>query len=118
MKRSDSILLYDILECCDRIASYIEGVSRSPFDENHQLQDALVRNLEIIGEATKGLSAAIIDRDAEVPWDKMAKMRDRMVHQYFRVDLDVVWKTVTVDIPQLRSQIEPIYAEISSAERE
>ena len=115
-RRSDNILLYDILECCDRIASYIEGVTRVTFEENYQLQDALIRKLEVIGEAAKGLSSEITANDPEVPWSKMAGMRDRMVHQYFRVDLDVVWKTVTVDIPLLRSQIGSIYERVSATE--
>jgi uncharacterized protein with HEPN domain len=118
MKRSDSILLYDILECCERIAVYIKGVSRSAFEENYQLQDALIRKLEVIGEATKGLSSEIIEANPKVPWTKMAGMRDRMVHQYFRVDVDVVWQTVTKDIPKLRSKIQPIYDKLILAERQ
>lgn len=116
--RSDNILLFDILECCDRIASYIADVSREAFDENYQLQDALIRKLEVIGEATKGLSSELTDANPEIPWSKMAGMRDRMVHQYFRVDLDVVWKTVTSEIPKLRLHIEPLYANLSANERE
>ena len=116
--RSDNILLFDILECCDRIASYIIGVSREAFDDNLQLQDALIRKLEVIGEATKGLSAEVTDANPEIPWNKMAGMRDRMVHQYFRVDLDVVWQTVTSDIPKLQLQIKSLYKTISANEGE
>lgn len=116
--RSDHILLYDILECCDRIAEYIYGVSKETFENNNQLQDALIRKIEVIGEATKGLSADITGEHSDIPWKKIAGMRDRMVHQYFRVDLDVVWKTVTVFIPKLRSQIQPIYDELSQLERD
>lgn len=107
--RSDNILLFDILECCERIASYIDGVAKGEFEQNYQLQDALIRKLEVIGEATKGLSDQITEANPNIPWSRMAGMRDRMVHQYFRVDLDVVWQTVTADIPALRDQIEPIY---------
>ena len=116
--RSDNSLLFDILECCERIASYIAGVTKDAFEGNYQLQDALIRKLEVIGEATKGLSQEIIDANPNIPWSRMAGMRNRMVHQYFRVDLDVVWQTVTNDIPQLRFQIEPIYEKLAAKERE
>ncbi len=116
--RSDHILLYDILECCDRVAEYIDGVSKQTFENNYQLQDALIRKIEVIGEATKGLSTDITAEDSDIPWKKMAGMRDRMVHQYFRADLDVVWKTVTVFVPQLQSQIQPIYDELSQFHRD
>ena len=116
--RSDNILLFDILECCERIANYIEGVTKENFEQNYQLQDALIRNLEVIGEATKGLTDQVTDAEPSIPWSKMAGMRDRMVHQYFRVDLDVVWQTVTTDIPALRKQIEPIYDALVAKERE
>jgi uncharacterized protein with HEPN domain len=113
-RRSDQILLYDILECCDRIASYIDGVNKDAFEQNFQLQDALVRKLEIIGEATKGLTPEVTDSDQTIPWIQMAGMRDRVVHEYFRVDLDVVWQTVTVDIPKLRPSIAHLYDQLPS----
>ncbi len=116
--RSDNILLFDILECCERIASYINGVTKDDFEQNYQLQDALIRKLEVIGEATKGLSDSVTSANQSIPWSRMAGMRDRMVHQYFRVDLDVVWETVTTDIPALRRQIEPIYDALVAKERE
>jgi uncharacterized protein with HEPN domain len=116
--RSDNILLFDILECCERISSYIQGVSKSDFEQNYQLQDALIRKLEVIGEATKGLTTEITTGSPKIPWSKMAGMRDRMVHQYFRVDLDVVWQTVTADIPMLKGQIEPLYDALVAQERE
>ena len=116
--RSDKILLFDIVECCERIANYIAGVSREAFDENHLLQDALIRKLEVIGEATKGLSAGVTDANPEIPWRQIAGMRDRMVHQYFRVDLDIVWQTVTSEIPKLHLQIGPLYETFSANEHE
>jgi len=103
--RNDNILLFDILECCERIASYTAGVRREAFDDNYLLQDALIRKLEVIGEATKGLSNNITEANPDIPWSKMADMRDRMVHQYFRVDLDVVWQTVQSEIPKLHLQL-------------
>lgn len=110
--RSDNILLYDILECCLRIASYIDGISKDQFEQNFLLQDALIRKIEVIGEAAKGLSEYIRAANPDVPWRKMMGIRDRIVHQYFKVDLDVIWQTVTNDIPALESKITPIYDDL------
>lgn len=107
--RSDKILLFDIAECCQRIAEYIGGVRKKDFEANYQLQDALVRKLEVIGEAAKGLSDDVRDSNQHVPWQQLMGMRDRMVHQYFRVDLDIVWKTAKKDIPVLERQVTLIY---------
>ena len=112
--RSDNILLYDILESCQRIASYIDGVTKEQFESNYLLQDGLVRKLEIMGEATKGLSEDLRDANPYVPWRKMMGIRDRIVHQYFRVDLDIIWQTVTNDIPELERLITPIYDNVAS----
>ncbi len=112
--RSDNILLYDILECCQRIAGYVDGVTKEQFESNYLLQDGLVRKLEIIGEAAKGLSEDLRDANPDVPWRKMIGIRDRIVHQYFKVDLDIIWETVTSDIPELETLITPIYDKLAS----
>jgi uncharacterized protein with HEPN domain len=70
-----------------------------------QLQDAVVRRLEIIGEGVKGLPQDWCDMHPEVPWRQIARMRDTLIHRYFSVDLEVVWQTVTVDIPALEPQL-------------
>ena len=111
--RSDNILLYDILECRQRIASYIDDVAKADFEMNYLLQDGLVRKLEIIGEATKGLSEDLRDANPDVPWRKMMGIRDRIVHQYFKVDLDIIWQTVTNDIPELEDRpLHPEYGHV------
>jgi len=112
--RSDNILLFDILECCERITGYIDGISKDQFEQNFLLQDALIRKIEVIGEATKGLSEEVRAVNPDVPWRKMMGIRDRIVHQYFKVDLDVIWQTVTSDIPALKSKITPIYDDLTN----
>ena len=92
--------------------TYIDGVRKKDFEADHQLQDALVRKLEVIGEAAKGLSEKLRIHNAQIPWQKLMGMRDRIVHQYFRVDLDIVWTTVKKDIPVLERNITPIYQKI------
>jgi uncharacterized protein with HEPN domain len=71
-------------------------------------QDAVVRNLEVIGEATRSLSTGLREKYPDVPWKGMAGVRDRLIHHYFGVNLDVVWDIVTVELPALESQIEAI----------
>ena len=71
-------------------------------------QDAVVRNLEIIGEATKNLSMQLRDKYPDLPWKGMAGIRDKLIHHYFGINLDIVWNIVTNDLPPLASQIEEI----------
>jgi uncharacterized protein with HEPN domain len=71
-------------------------------------QDAVIRNLEIIGEATKSLSTGLREKHPDVPWKGMAGVRDRLIHHYFGVNLDIVWDIVAVELPVLESQVEAI----------
>jgi uncharacterized protein with HEPN domain len=73
------------------------------------LQDALVRNIEVGGEAVKNLSPEITDAHPNIAWSQIARMRDKIAHHYFRINLNVVWKTATDDLPALRPQIAAIY---------
>lgn len=111
--RNESLYLYDILECCDTIASYIVDVSEIEFQNNKMMQDALVRNIEVIGEASKNLSKELRNNNPEVSWSQIMRMRDKIVHHYFRINLDFIWRTAKEDIPVLRSQILKIYSDLS-----
>ena len=110
--RHDRLYLYDIIECCDRVADYINGVREEDYQVNPMLQDALVRNIEVVGEAVKNLSQEITNAHPNIAWSQIARMRDKIAHHYFRINLDVVWKTATDDLPALRPQIASIYEKI------
>lgn len=99
--RTDELYVYDILECCEKIEQYLSGVTKQAFDENSMLQDAVVRNIEIIGEASKSLTPEFRKEKPNIEWREIMKMRDKIVHHYFKIDLDVVWATVKQDIPTL-----------------
>ena len=99
--RNDALFIYDIVECCKKIEAYLSGADRRSFDANPMMQDAIVRNLEIIGEAAKRLSRSSRDGAPEIEWREIMRMRDKIAHHYFRIDLDTVWQTTKSDVPVL-----------------
>ena len=86
----------------------VPSISRFDFDSNVMIQDAVIRNIEIIGEATKKVSKSFTQFHPEIPWSEMAGMRDKLIHDYLDVDIDVVWKTIEVDLPLLKKMISNI----------
>lgn len=101
MKERDRLFLGHVLEAIAAIESFtVEG--RSFFMTDPKTQSAVVRQIEIIGEAVKNLSAELVASERAVPWRQIAGMRDRLIHAYFKVDLDAVWSTVEQDLPSLK----------------
>lgn len=92
-------------DCIAKILKYTEGYDSNRFFKDEKTIDAVVRNIEIIGEATKHLPDEIKDLDAQIPWKAIAGMRDKLVHDYFGVDIQFVWNTVKDDIPLLLDKI-------------
>ena len=105
MSRHERLRILDILDAIDRITSYVEGTSYEDFLADRKTQDAVTRNIEIIGEAARSLPAEFKERHAEIPWDEIVGMRNVIVHQYFGILPDVVWDVVRNELPALRSQI-------------
>ena len=104
-ERSDRELLSDIREAIQRISDYSAALDYSRFVDDTKTQDAVIRNLEILGEATKRLSAEFRTAHAGVPWKSMAAARDRLIHHYFGVNLDIVWQIVTIELPKVIEQL-------------
>ena len=100
--KDDSIYIDHILASIDRIINYISDLDLSTFLNDLKTQDAVVRQLEIIGEATKKISYEFRKDNSSIPWADMAGMRDRLIHDYIDVDFEIVWKTVTESITQLK----------------
>ena len=107
-KRSDLDLLEDILICMDKIHKYIDGITYDGFENDSKTQDAIIRNIEVIGEAAKHLSDDIRQKYHNVPWKEIAGTRDRLIHGYFGVNLDIIWEIATIDLPKLKSDFEEI----------
>lgn len=107
-KRGDFELVSDIYEAIKRIESYLENTSSEKFYEDTKTQDAVVRNLEIIGEAAKNISKFLKEKHSDMPWKEMAGIRDRLIHHYFGVNLDVVWSVATEDLPSIVKNIKAI----------
>ncbi len=104
-ERADRDVLSDIQEAIRRIAVYTAGMTYEPFLADTKTQDAVIRNLEIIGEATKSLSEGLRAKHSGIPWKGMAGVRDRLIHHYFGVNLDIVWQIAVAELPDVASQL-------------
>jgi len=105
MIKNDQVYLEHILEAINKIENFTRKITRFDFDGNVMIQDAVIRNIEIIGEATKKISKPFTQSHQEIPWSDMAGMRDKLIHDYLDVDIEVVWKTIEVDLPLLKKMI-------------
>ena len=99
--RDPSLYLTHILESIELVRAYVEGVDLRRFSDSQQLQDAVIRRIEIIGEAVKNVPAEMRDAAPGVPWRRIAGMRDKVVHDYMGVDIEMVWTVVHRDLPEL-----------------
>lgn len=105
--RNDNLYIRHILQAVDDIESYIFECDFDRFSKETLIQDGVMRKLEIIGEAAKRLSPELCDSTSEIPWKDICGMRDKLIHDYFGIDLMAVWKTVTEDMGALKQALEP-----------
>jgi uncharacterized protein with HEPN domain len=108
MQRHDRIRLQHMLDATKEALEFVRGKQRADLDMDRMLVLSLVKELEIIGEAAGKVSTEIRTQYGAIPWQDISGMRNRLIHAYFDIDLDVVWTTVTKDLPQLKADLETI----------
>ena len=108
MQKDDSIYLDHILQAIQKIEDYTNSVDYLDFIKNEEKQDAVIRKIEIIGEASKKISKELKEKHSSIPWRAIAGMRDKLIHYYFEVDYETIWETLQNDIPVLKIQLQQI----------
>jgi uncharacterized protein with HEPN domain len=105
MKKRYVMFLSDILECMNRIDTYTKGVDYDSFSNNQMLIDAVIRNLEVIGEAARNIPEEIRNKYSDVPWRKMIGLRNILIHEYFGIDETIVWEIIKTNLPETKPYI-------------
>jgi len=107
-KRDYRDYIQDILDSVNDIENFIEGMSFEEFMRDKKTINAVVRSVEVIGEAVKKIPKTLRDKYPDIPWKKMAGMRDKLVHEYFGIDIEIMWKVAKDEIPSLKPSIQNI----------
>lgn len=108
MKKDHKIFIGHIIESIELIEQYADGLTPDKFKENMAMQDAIIRRLEIIGEAVKNIPSAFRTKHSEIPWKQMAGMRDILIHEYFDIDLALTWGVVKRELPAVKEKLQKL----------
>jgi len=108
MKRDIKLFVKDILNSINKINEFIGDMNFDEFVNDDKTSSAVIRKLEIIGEATKNIPKNIQDKCPQIPWSDMARMRDKIIHFYHGVDYEIVWKVIKERLPEIKMEIEKL----------
>ena len=108
MKRDDAVYLHHILDAIGLIEEYTKGMSENEFLANSMAHDAVVRQMEIIGEAARNIADEFREKHSRLPWGKMIGIRNKIIHEYFNINYAIVWDTLKDDLPLLKKSIKKI----------
>lgn len=111
-RRADRLLVEDMLESMGRIAGYIAGMGRKEFLSDRKTIDAVVRNLEVVGEAASRLTDAARKQRGDIEWPLIVGLRNRIVHEYFGIDSEIVWEIIAHDLPALAGALTSFLAQL------
>ena len=114
MKKEPLIFIKHIMESIENIESFSKGLSKNKFEKDRLKQSAIIREIEIIGEAVKNLPIEFTVKYPYVEWSKIAGTRDKIIHHYFGIDLDIIWDIIKHDLPDLKKEIKKILEELEN----
>ena len=110
--KDDQAFLHHIRDALREVRDFVEGTDYGGFLEDRMMQNAVVRSFEVVGEAAQRVSPEFCEAHADVPWRLMGDFRNKLIHDYFALDLEIIWKTATEDAPMLLDQIEGLVEDV------
>jgi uncharacterized protein with HEPN domain len=108
MKKDDSVYLRHIMDAFLQIEHYTDGITYEAFLSNRLVQDGVIRQLEVMGEAARNISDDLQIKNPAIPWRQMISLRNRIIHAYFNVNFQIIWEIIQVDIPEIKQEIKLI----------
>jgi len=116
MKKDDKVYLRHVLDAIAQVEDYLKGTTAKKFLQTRLLQDAVVRQLEIIGEASRYLSNEFHERHPEIPWGQIIGLRNRLIHAYFSINFQTIWEIIEHDLPSLKQNVERLLEEMEKGD--
>lgn len=115
MKKTYRDYLLDMINAMNEVADFTKGMGREEFSRDRKTVNAVIRSLEVLGEAAKKIPDEIREKHPSIPWKRIAGFRDKLIHEYFGLDLDIIWGVIQEELPPLKPAFDQVLAEFSEA---